>query len=390
MVTNKISQTVKKLLHDPDFIMWCLMPTEELDKKWELWQELHPELSLEVKQARVILKSTRLNEHKVSKSTSQELWLRLEHSLKKKSSKRNLFFVRYAAACIVLLLLSVSALYVLNRDLPVDNSDVLTQAQTDTTHTEVTLIIGGQDVVQVEDNALIAYDSDITVQSKGNVIKKDISDCDSSKVTMNTLVVPRGRRSSLLLADGSRVWVNSGSVLHFPSKFDADKRLIDVEGEIYIEVVKNEIPFQVRTDDFTVNVLGTKFNISSYADEQESSVVLVEGCVFVNSKINEQIRLVPNQKLSFMSGKNKIETVDVRDYISWKDGMLQFKKENMSNILMRLSRYYNIPIKCTSAISKRRSSGKLVLFDDIEQVMKTLSMLYDIHYRFESDTLLIE
>ena len=101
---------------------------------------------------------------------------------------------------------------------------------------------------------------------------------------MNTLVVPRGRRSSLLLADGSRIWVNSGSVLRFPSHFDEKQRLIEAEGEIYIEVVKAKIPFLVKTDKFTVNVLGTKFNISSYTDEEESTVVLVEGSVNVCTK----------------------------------------------------------------------------------------------------------
>ena len=392
MVDKKISQPIKELLHDPDFVMWCMMPTEELDNKWRQWEKLHPEMSSEFRQAHTILKFARLNEHKVPDDKSEELWTRLQQSVKRKERKRNMFFVRYAAASVVLLLLSVSVFLVLNRG-AVENQKLASgTVQADTTHTEVTLIIGDQETVQVEDNALIAYNSDITVQSaqkKGKVIK-DIGNCDSSKVTMNTLVVPRGRRSSLLLADGSRIWVNSGSVLRFPSHFDEKQRLIEAEGEIYIEVVKAKIPFLVKTDKFTVNVLGTKFNISSYTDEEESSVVLVEGSVNVCTKKNEQIRLTPNQKLSFLADKNKIETVDVYDYISWKDGMLRFEKETMSNILKRLSRYYNVPIKCTSTVSSRTGSGKLVLFDDIEQVMETFSMLYNTHYRFESDTLFIE
>lgn len=392
MVDKKISQPIKELLHDPDFVMWCMMPTEELDNKWRQWEKLHPEMSSEFRQAQTILKFARLNEHKVPDDKSEELWTRLQQSVKRKERKRNMFFVRYAAASVVLLLLSVSVFLVLNRG-GVENQKLASgTVQADTTHTEVTLIIGDQETVQVEDNALIAYNSDITVQSaqkKGKVIK-DIGNCDSSKVTMNTLVVPRGRRSSLLLADGSRIWVNSGSVLRFPSHFDEKQRLIEAEGEIYIEVVKAKIPFLVKTDKFTVNVLGTKFNISSYTDEEESSVVLVEGSVNVCTKKNEQIRLTPNLKLSFLADKNKIETVDVYDYISWKDGMLRFKKETMSNILKRLSRYYNVPIKCTSTVSSRTGSGKLVLFDDIEQVMETFSMLYNTHYRFESDTLFIE
>lgn len=78
------------------------------------------------------------------------------------------------------------------------------------------------------------------------------------------------------------------------------------------------------------------------------------------------------------------------DYTSWKDGILQFKGETVAEVLKRLSRYYNVEIKCDPSVAGRRCGGELILFDDVNQVMKSLSLLYEFTYRFESETIIIE
>ena len=393
MYDRKMTEIEYELLHDSEFVMWCLMPTEELDCKWEQWQKNHPEAQFEFARARAILKSTRFNALEVPDERSEKLWLQLQYSIKKECRKRYFILARYAAACILVLLVSVSVIMQFTHKTTMEGSTAeVMQMTKDTLHTEVTLIIDGQKQVEIEDNALIAYDAGIKVKGREQEEKviQNIGDKDIEQVTMNTLVVPRGRRSSLLLEDGSRVWINSGSVLRFPSHFQKNQRVIEADGEIYIEVEKSNIPFYVKTNKFTVNVLGTKFNVSSYKEDDECSVVLVEGSVNVKTIKDKDIKLFPNQKISFCGDQSRVEKVDVYDYISWKDGLLRFKRETMTNILMRLSRYYNVPIKCAPGIANRRNSGKLVLFDDIEQVMETFSMLYNTRYHFESDTLLIE
>lgn len=394
MTDRKLSETIHILLHNPRFVMWCMMPTEELDCEWQQWLELHPEDQQAVDQARAILRSVRLNDFHIFPDKSEQLWMRLEQSMLRKQTNRRIIFIRYAAACIVALFLSITGLELFNK-FGNQNSVANINRTSDTTHTEVMLIMDDDNTVQVEDNALIAYNSEVIVKGKAKeekVIKKIIikGAKEDEDIAMNTLVVPKGRRSSILLPDGSKAWMNSGSVLRFPSHFETDHRTIELEGEIYIEVAKSKIPFYVKTDGFTVHVLGTKFNISAYTDEPASSVVLVEGSVQVNMLHNQKIALTPNRMLTIEAGEKRIEDVDVYDYISWKDGLLQFKGETLDNILKRLSRYYNISIKCKPGIEYRRSSGKLVLFDDIHQLMETFSMLYNTQYHFESDTLIIE
>lgn len=392
MSDKKISEITHRLLHDQSFVMWCIAPTGELDTIWYSWLGKHPEEQLAADRACAILKSIRLNDFSVPKDESEQLWSRLQVSMQKKRAGKRLRFIRYAAACAAVLLLGMIGFQLWNESWLPKHSIADTSMIVDSIRTEVTLILDTHETVQVEDNALIAYNSEITVKAKEKerTIEKKITEDDPEKIVMHTLVVPKGRRSSLLLEDGSKVWVNSGSILRFPSRFEPSQRSIEVEGEIYIEVAKKEIPFYVKTDDFVVNVLGTKFNISAYKGEPERSVVLVEGSVMVETEDEEKIRLSPDRRLTMQSGRNTIDKVNVYDYISWKDGLLQFKGESMDVILKRISRYYNVPITYKSETGARRSSGKLVLFDDIHQVMETFSMLYNIHYRFESDTLVIE
>lgn len=307
-------------------------------------------------------------------------------------SKRDLFFLFYSlTACAVFVLVIVSTWNLWFSFSPSDTLSVYSAVKLDSIRTEVTLIMNDSVSVEVENNALITYKSGNIIknqQEKQTLLRKVNKKQD--KTEMNTLIVPRGRRSSLVLADGSKVWVNSESKLHFPTLFDSQKRIIEVEGEIYIEVAKNTSPFYVKAKEFTVEVLGTKFNISAYSDEESHSVVLVEGSVQVDMEARGEIHLSPNQMLTMTGENSSIQDVDVKEYILWKDGLFQFNNESMLIIFRRLSRYYNIPIKCTPAVARRRSSGKLVLFDDIEQVMKTFSMLYDINCKMKGDTLLIE
>lgn len=373
MIDKNISEIVERLLHDPDFIMRCMDPEKDADSQWINWLEEHPFERKAAEQARMILRSVRFNEYIIPSSKSKALFTRIERDVQRNKQKRSLFLFYSLTACAVFVLVIVSTWNLWFSFSPSDTLSVYSAVKLDSIRTEVTLIMNDSVSVEVENNALITYKSGNIIknqQEKQTLLRKVNKKQD--KTEMNTLIVPRGRRSSLVLADGSKVWVNSESKLHFPTLFDSQKRIIEVEGEIYIEVAKNTSPFYVKAKEFTVEVLGTKFNISAYSDEESHSVVLVEGSVQVDMEARGEIHLSPNQMLTMTGENSSIQDVDVKEYILWKDGLFQFNNESMLIIFRRLSRYYNIPIKCTPAVARRRSSGKLVLFDDIEQVMKNI------------------
>ena len=137
-----------------------------------------------------------------------------------------------------------------------------------------------------------------------------------------------------------------------------------------------------------INVVGPQFNVTAYDEDTDYSVVLVEGCVDVSID-KEKARLLPNQMLSVSTDQISVKKIDVNNYISWKEGYLQFASEPLSNILKRLSRYYDTPIDCDNSIAQLKCNGKLVLFDNIEDVMKTIYNTIPIQYSHEAGRILV-
>ena len=380
---------------DDRFIRDRLLPEEDSAAYWEAYLKEHPEKQVLFEDTCDDFNKIKLNNYSIAEGKKRELLdqIHKSHEEQKRKQYRPSIYSALAAACLIGVLFFIPFYFGEKTLSEEDHLAVVSVADT-TQRREVTLITDRAEMIEVEDNAIIAAcDSTIYVQdAKGQQSYLSNQKTGQAERTVhNTLIVPRGKRSSLQLADGSKIWVNAGTVLHFPSTFEPDKRMIKVEGEIYIEVARDESkPFYVQTPKFTVNVLGTCFNVSAYSDEDMQSVVLAKGQVAVNTGDAKEIKLIPNQKLEMSSKENKVVPVDVYDYISWKDGILQFKGETVAEVLKRLSRYYNVEIKCDPAVSGRRCGGELMLFDDIEQVLKTLSLLYDVNYRIESETIIIE
>lgn len=161
---------------------------------------------------------------------------------------------------------------------------------------------------------------------------------------IDQIITPPGKQVQMILADGTRLWINAGTHVMYPHQFQKGHREIFVNGEVYLEVARNEqVPFFVRTKDFYVQVLGTKFNVNSYNSTSGSSVVLVEGSVKVEGKSQEEIVLTPNQYISIQHGKlaSPIE-VDVKEYVSWVDNLLVYNTEKpLTDVLRKLELYYD-------------------------------------------------
>lgn len=388
---HHIPASVKRWIEDKDFILHCLTPTPESEVKWKHYLREHPESEADMREAQRILLSTRLNPAHRPAEESNRLWERIAEDMRRSDSKRRhrrVLTTRYVTAACITTIVFIASWLLWATFSPSPDKMPLTAELTaiDTLHREVTLISDNHQPIQIENNALISCDSLITIHARGEKTHALQNEASTPTGGTNTLIVPYGKRSSLLLADGSKVWINSGSVLHFPSIFKGKERRIQVEGEIYIEVAHDSTrPFFVETSQMAINVLGTKFNVSAYRDDDSQSVVLVEGKVNVRTAGEGDCTLVPDQRLCFDTTDRlfRVDRVDVSYYTSWKEGILQFRGETMEEIALRLSRYYNVHIHCSSSVAGKCTMGKLLLFDDIHQVMKTFSLLYDIRYTVE-------
>ena len=216
-----------------------------------------------------------------------------------------------AAASVAILVGSFFLLKNYQAVLAPDIATFAVQTKTELPATEETLLILAEDkVVSLkEKETTITYDSVAIKANEENISKKELA-------VYNQLVIPRGKRSVLTFSDGSKVWVNAGTRVIYPTEFEKDKREIYVDGEIYIEVARDEErPFYVRTKDMNVRVLGTKFNVTAYESEPIRSVVLAQGCVQVETTQTPKAILAPNQMFSSVEGKENISQVDVEQMI---------------------------------------------------------------------------
>lgn len=380
--------TNKELLRNDSFLRWKLFESPEDKIRWEEYVRETPEMSSRIAETEQIIRTiVRLNDYTLTEGESLSISQAIQERLQKRRRKKiRLWSSSVAAACVIL---SFFVLFPSSKEeeqpetIPV--AEVLTNVKTEESK-NIQIIIDEKESVCFDRNTDIKYDEagDIIVLDENEEVTK-IETKDKS-IRKNKLIVPKGKRSSLALSDGTKVWINSGSTLEFPHTFAEDKREIFVEGEIYIEVAKEEDrPFFVNTSDVSVKVLGTRFNISSYGEDSFSNVVLVEGKVEVSCE-NEKIILNPDQLVVLKNNNMEVKTVNVYDYISWKDGLLQFKSEPLSLILTRISRYYDVNISYEESIQQLTCTGKLVLFDDIGQVMRTITNTAPVRFEIKNET----
>jgi len=217
------------------------------------------------------------------------------------------------------------------------------------------------------------------------------------KAVYHELGVPRGKKVDLVLADGTHVWLNSESVLRYPTRFDKNERVVQLEGEAYFDVAKNrDKPFIVKTSDLNVRVLGTSFNLSSYKSDESIALTLVEGKVGLyktDSKYDQKKALVvrPNQRANYSKRAKQIDlsNCDPSIYCGWREGKLRFKNEKFETLIIRLERWYDINIiNKNSSIENIAFTGDFES-EDIEHVMETLKINVGIDYQIDDDLIII-
>jgi len=192
----------------------------------------------------------------------------------------------------------------------------------------------------------------------------------------NTISTPRGGQYQLLLADGTRVWLNANSSLTFPTAFPADQRKVRFKGEAYFEVAKDKSrKFIVESNETEVQVLGTHFNIMAYEDEAAQVTTLLEGSIELH-KGNEKSLLKPGQQARTMVSTNQIHVKDIdnaEQVIAWKNGYLQFEKSDLQSLMRQVSRWYDADVVYQGKIPKKEYSGKIPRSVGVKTLIEMLS-----------------
>lgn len=192
--------------------------------------------------------------------------------------------------------------------------------------------------------------------------------------------VPTGATATLYLPDGSKLIINSGSEVIYPKTFNESQRKIYIEGEAYLSIAKDSTrPFIVETNDFSITVHGTKFNINTNGTEYDKGVVLVEGSVNISDNNSNSTMLTPGQMASVTDCGIYVRNVQTELYTCWINGYINMNGKTIKEVARKLSDYYGIPIICE--LSSNQIYGKLELKNDINDVLDNIKLIcpVDIH-----------
>lgn len=207
---------------------------------------------------------------------------------------------------------------------------------------------------------------------------------------------PLGSKTKLYLPDGTLVWLNAGSRMTYSQGFGVDNRKVELEGEGYFEVKRNEkIPFFVKTKDLQLQVLGTKFNFRDYPEDHEVVVSLLEGKVGLNNLLREEKEAVlsPDERavLNKANGFLTVESVTATNASQWTDGYLFFDEELLSDIAKELERSYNVKIHIANdSLKTFRFYGNFVRREqNIQEVLEALASTEKMQYKIEERNITI-
>lgn len=245
---------------------------------------------------------------------------------------------------------------------------------------QVELTTAGNDsLVKNSENIAKAADGQLIYQQSGK----------TRVASFNTIETPRGGQYQIILPDGTKVWLNSASRIKYPESFAGlHKRAIELSGEAYFEVAHNRRqPFIVKTDNQHVEVLGTHFNINSYADEGETRTTLLEGSVKVSKKQDkdqqQSLTLIPGQQAVLTGGILNVEKADLEAATAWKEGYFIFRDEELQSIMRKISRWYDVEVSYSKNIPYKRYEGSISRFKNVSEILRKFELTEGIHFKVE-------
>ncbi len=229
-----------------------------------------------------------------------------------------------------------------------------------------------------------------------SILKKEsleYKNSSSSASKQHELEVQTGGEFMLVLSDGTKVWINSESRLKYPASFSAEKRVVELSGEAYFEVAHDSNrPFEVITENQTIRVLGTSFNVTGYPKEKITSTLL-EGKIQIETAKNKTAFLSPGDQAIYDPQNQELhkKQVNVEHSIAWKNGLFYFKDEQLEHIMEVIARWYKIEVVYKNPQKKKiRFTGTLKRYSSFKEVIDLIEMTGDIKFSVSNNKVIIE
>ncbi|WP_426792372.1 FecR family protein [Sphingobacterium sp. WOUb80] len=374
---ERAKQNFANYLNDPDFLKaWQqLMDEGEIEPSPDN-QVAHDNLF------KIIIQDKRIKDQVVSSPTT------------KKSSIHILQNVSIAA---ILLLVGISAsiFFFMQENRPDDRS-ITNNLQTvvpGSQKAEIILESGEHiDLEKLKLDTIIDNGAFEIIKSDKGIISYRLKNTETGnqKTAYNTIVTPRGGEYKLLLADGTKIWLNAATTLRYPISFNGDERKVQLQGEAYFEVSKQvyqgrRVPFIVHAGNQKLEVLGTAFNLQNYG--KSIVTTLVEGSVKLNVQDSPQdnLYLSPAEQAVFQFTSKKFlkTTVDPRYFIAWKEGKFAFYNTPIDEVMDIICRWYDVEAYFDYRPENFAFSGTVSRYDNIDKLLRTIELVGDIHFELK-------
>lgn len=211
-------------------------------------------------------------------------------------------------------------------------------------------------------------------------------------------IIPRGQKSQIVLSDGTKVWINSDTKIKYPTNFNKKQRDIYLDGEAYFEVSKDKHkPFIVHASGLGIKVMGTKFNVKAYPDENEIETTLIEGNVSLLIPSNSpgppaEMAIDAGQSFVYSKSDQKLAAISFnKEQIEgWKENRLIFENDKFSNLVMKLERWYNVEvIYDENKLQDRRLTVELYRDERLERLMEIIGLALSVDYKYENGKIIL-
>jgi transmembrane sensor len=313
---------------------------------------------------------------------------------KKQRSIPGIIIMKWAAAAAVLLLLLTGTYYFTANDTSKEVEMAKATPVIDVpapTSTKATLRLADGTEVNLDN----AKNGSLASQGQVQIIKTPDGQIayegKSNEILYNTLINPRGSKVvAVSLSDGTKVWLNAESTLHYPTAFAGNERKVEISGEAYFEVAHNaQKPFYVTKGGMEIKVLGTHFNVNTYDDGSPASVTLLEGSVKVSND-GKQSMLIPGQQAR-MNGANIsiVDNVDMDQVLAWKNGKFQFgENTSIETIMNQVARWYNVQVEYKGTVNQH-FWGSMSRDVNVSQVLHKIESTGGVKFRIQGNKVLV-
>lgn len=349
------------------------------------------------------LANTGREDNKVNKQEVQDrIWQRLSESRKLSPNTSNTKIAKFIGlkiAAVLLVAISVSLLlfkrgHNKNHIVSITKSSN-TQILPGSNKAFLTMANGSKIILTNAKNGMLATQNGILIsKAQDGLLVYRFGNTKANRKTSfnenNTITTPRGGQYQIVLSDGTKVWLNAASSLRFPVTFTGSNRNVELTGEAYFEVAKNkDKPFVVKANGTNVQVLGTHFNVSAYADDASVTTTLLEGSVRL-VKEKAIAMLTPGQQgiSNNAQAAISVKTADMEQVMAWKNGYFIFDNTDIHTIMKQAARWYNVDIAYQGSINKN-FGGKISKYKDITELLKNLELTGTIHFELEGRRVIV-